>query len=229
MKTIKCLCSNCNRINNHDVTNEDKQTIYDEYGWWEARIFQIIKCKGCDTFSFRKICTDPSTEYDDDAIVQELFPKRDINSLVIKNYFNISNNIKRIYRETIDAYNNELFILCSAGLRAIIEGVCNEKLITGGPVKNTKNQIVNSKTLAGKIEGLVEKGFLAKTNANSLHELRFLGNAAVHSLEMPTVHELKIAIKIIENLIENIFEIEHSTKSLKIETEKRRKNKKVKE
>ncbi len=226
MSIIKCRCSSCNRINNHEVLFEEDKTMFEEDGggWWEVNSYQVIKCLGCDTISFRIAQHSPETAMSG-LEGQILYPKRDKNTISIKTFDNIPKNIRSIYIETIDALNNNLFILCCAGLRAIIEAVCNEKQIKNGLIQKVGGTKVKSSSLDGKIEGLVENGFLAKANANSLHELRFLGNAAVHSLEIPSMQELKIAIKIIENLIENVFEIEHNTKSLITEKEKRKKGK----
>lgn len=63
--------------------------------------------------------------------------------------------------------------------------------------------------LEGKIEGLSERRFLTTDNATSLHELRFLGNEALHELSKPSNEEVKLAIEIIELTIENIYELHH--------------------
>jgi hypothetical protein len=146
-----------------------------------------------------------------------------VNTLPIKNYHNTPQNIKKIYRETIDAFNNGQEILCSAGLRSIIEGLCKNIGLTEGEVtgKNGKKRI--SKNLDGKINALSDKGLLLKNNAEILHELRFMGNEALHELSSPSSSELKIAVEIIEHTIDNLYEFQHKAGELRKEIAKRKK------
>ena len=125
----------------------------------------------------------------------------------------------------IYTYNNEIYSLCAAGLRSIIEGICAERNISDGEVeytdKNGDKKKKRSKTLQGKISGLAEKGVLTKDNAEILHELRFLGNKALHELTTPQPEELQLGINIIEHILENIYDLPSKAKELKaIRTEK---------
>jgi hypothetical protein len=61
---------------------------------------------------------------------------------------------------------------------------------------------------------MVEKGFLTEANAETLHQLRWLGNDAIHQLARPSVKELKLAIEIIEHTLEQIYEIPEKGKAL---------------
>lgn len=224
---MKSICTSCQKATNHKVICEKSQIYDDITGWWEKLNFQIIQCQGCDTISFRKLYTDIANQQSADETgesgwTQELFPKRTVNTIPIKSFHNTPQNIKRIYRETIDAFNNGQEILCSAGLRAIIEGLCNNIGITEGEVlgKNDKTRI--SKNLDGKINALSVKGYLLKNNAEILHELRFMGNYALHELSSPSSAELKMAIDIIEHTINNLFEFQHKATEFKKEIAKRK-------
>jgi hypothetical protein len=219
---MKSYCNQCNRPTNHNVLKKEK-TQYSEQdgGWWEESEYQIIQCGGCDQVSFRTLYTDAQIQQqsdEDDIYIVELFPKRGPNSIPIKSFNNLPYNVKGIYRETIDAFNNEQLILCCGGLRALIEGICLDKSIKGIIKKNKKGADYLQDNLEGKIEGLSEKGYLTKDNATSLHELRFLGNEALHELTKPTIQEIKLAIEIIELTVENIYEIQH--KALKLKRQK---------
>ncbi|NJB72920.1 hypothetical protein GGR42_003418 [Saonia flava] len=224
---MKSICSTCKRETNHEILSEEKYNYSEETGWWEDHRYQIIQCKGCDTISFRKLYSDAASggaiEHGINPWTQELFPKRTLTSLPIKNLLNTPQNIKKIYRETIDAFNNGQSILCSGGLRAIIEGVCKQRGISKGEVDNGKGGKKMSNGLDGKIEALASNGFLTQENANILHELRFLGNAALHELSSPSNNELKMAIEIIEHTLDNLYEFEHKAKELRKEIAKRKK------
>jgi len=116
-------------------------------------------------------------------------------------------------------YNNENLTLCGAGVRALVEGLCNENKIVDGEIESTKRDGSKVKkradNLQGRINGLAEKGKLTKENAEILHEHRFLGNTAIHDLSAPTKEELNLAITIIEHVFDNIYEIPEMATQLK--------------
>jgi len=226
---MKSICSECKISTNQKVLSEHSQNIVSsDEQWWEEHKYQIIQCQGCDTVSFRKLYNDRQQEFyaeahEEDPWTQELFPSRMVNVLSTKTLYNTPTIIKKIYKETIDAFNNKQSILCSVGLRAIIEGICIETNISSGSVKDSAGNTRISKNLDGKIEGLSAKGILTKSNSEILHQLRFLGNEAVHMLSAPSEEELVIAINIIEHSIDNVFELQHKAKKLKEEMAKRKK------
>lgn len=222
MVQMKAYCKLCKRETNHEILGEAVQKFNDEYEEiWAEDKYQIIKCMGCDNISYRTIGTfsedyDPNTGGLTSTI--HLYPKISEEDLEIKSLSSVPNKIRRIYRETIDSYNNECFTLCSAGLRAIIEGICAQENIKNGSIiiikKDGTEKIVQAKDLQGKIAGLHEKNLLTKSNANILHEHRSLGNEAVHELDIPSKEELKLAIEIIEHTLENIYEIRSKAEDL---------------
>jgi len=225
----KSICIKCGRPTNHLVIGEKLVEFYEEEStWWEKYHYQIIQCKGCDEVSFRILSTDAqrayaSEEHNYPRWDQELFPKRTVHTIPIKQLANTPPNIKKIYRETVDAINADANILGSAGIRSIIEGVCMDKGITQGEVVSGSGKSKISKSLDGKIEGLASNGLLTNENASILHELRFLGNQALHELSAPSKEELKLAINIIENVLDNIYELSHKAKKLKAVMIKRHK------
>lgn len=216
---MKSYCSKCNGPKNQKVLKQETITYHEEDDtWWEESVYQIIQCGGCDELSYRTLYSDAQIQQQSDMetiYVQVLFPKRGPISIPIKSFNNIPLNIKGIYRETIDAFNNEQIILCCGGLRVLIEGICLDKTIKGIIKKNKKGEDFLQDNLEGKIEGLAEKGYLTKDNATSLHELRFLGNEALHELTKPSISEIKLAIEIFELTVENIYEIQHKVMTLK--------------
>ena len=219
MAHIKVFCAECKHETNHEVLREvfDKFSNEDFFG--DDR-WQIIRCKGCDTTSFRHEWHFSEDLGPDGLLTQvELFPRRDKNVLNIKAFYETPRKIRRIYREAIDSYNNGFFILCAGGLRAIIEGICNIKKIHDGTVEYKKKDGTKatrkSKNLDGKIAGLTENKLITDSHANMLHELRFLGNEALHELDEPLEDELKSAIAIVEHTIESIFEIQKKAEQLR--------------
>jgi len=239
---LKIFCSTCKNETNHLVIQsiahdgtsvigylDDKEI---SYAWF--KIFQIIQCQGCDFVSFRKHSWCSENEeyiyYSDDHKVQVddgtetiIYPKRTKEIIQIDNLLNIPVKIRRIFLETIDCFNSDAFILCAAGLRATIEGVCDNLSIVDGTIINSNGQVCRKNNLQGKISGLHEKGFLTENTANTLHEHRYLGNQALHELSKPSSSELSLAIYIVKHILESIYEFPEKAIDLQTRREERSK------
>jgi hypothetical protein len=226
-KELKVICLTCKNSNKHrvlssvDIKGKESMGDGDWYHWDTS--YQIIECQGCGDISFRKEHSN-SEDFDTEdgyAITELIFPKRSKNTWNSKDFFNIPYTLRRIYRETIDSYNNDNPTLCAAGVRALVEGLCKENDVTDGEVEITKEDgtIIKKRleNLQGKINGLFEKGKLTKENAETLHEHRFLGNNAIHDLSAPTQEELSLAIEIVEHVFDTLYEIPEKASRLKYE------------
>jgi hypothetical protein len=150
---------------------------------------------------------------------ERLYPKRRLETLPTKPFYNVPSNLRRIYGELIDCFNNDSPTLCAAGLRAIVEGICAERSILDGPIEEPEKgggtKIVRYKDLRGRIAGLQEKGLLTKTSAETLHAHRYLGNDAVHQLVRPSTDELRLAVEIVEHSLEQLYELPEKAEELK--------------
>jgi hypothetical protein len=233
-KIFKLFCPDCKRETRHRVVQSvdmNGQEDIDDDFWiaWNST-YQILECQGCSCVSFRSESSnsedmDPSTGKS--LVIEELYPARSKNFLPMKDFWNVPLNLKRIYREVIESFNNELHTLCAGGLRSIIEGICTHQRIKDGLIEvKRKDGSVKSerrKNIEWKIAGLCEKGILTKRNAEVLHECRFLGNEALHELTQPSLDELKLAIQIVEHTLEHIYELPDKAAELHAQAERRRK------
>ena len=237
-EVLEVQCAECKRPTRHLVI-----TSYDYHGseedreeqWyvdWSSN-FQIIQCQGCMTVSYRTktYFSEDVQQYGpndyDDGTTETIYPKRSKETISAKDFWNIPNNLRRIYRETVDSFNNDLYTLCAAGLRALVEGLCAELGVTDGPKevekKDGTKEIKRFSNLEGKIAGLHEKGYLTQQHSEVLHEHRYMGNEAVHQLNMPTKDELLLAIEIIEHMFESVYEIPQKHHELQFKRKKRNK------
>ncbi len=57
-----------------------------------------------------------------------------------------------------------------------------------------------------------------------LHQFRYMGNEALHELATPSQEELKLAIQIVEHILESIFEIPNKALILQKKRSKKRKS-----
>jgi len=230
---LKVFCNNCRRTTKHSVLKSEERTVNDEsvqvsfYDCW-----QIIKCLGCEAVTFRHLSEnsddcDPDTGIPYESI--RFYPIRGNQIIQKKNYSHAPPIVRSIYWETLDAYNHGLNLLCAAGLRSIIESICMHENIFDGPVESkNKSGIIKTlrkKNLEGKINGLEEKKIITNSQSAILHEHRYLGNESLHALDIPQKHILKIAIEIIENVLDMLFEIGPKARTLQWRREEKEKSK----
>lgn len=221
-KKLRVYCPDCKREKAHIVVVSADMEASEEFSEdsWISSVdnYQVIQCQ-CGNLSFRHLnWFSEYQDYDWSGHTERLYPKVSADSWVVKEFGNVPQTLRRIYRESIETFNNECFTLCAAGLRGIVEGICAAQSVKDGPIeikgKDGVPKTVRSKKLDGKIAGLCEKGILTKACADHLHEHRFLGNDAVHELAQPSAHELKLAIEIIEHTLEQLYEIPEKAKRL---------------
>jgi hypothetical protein len=205
-ETVYTHCNNCGKKMNHQILKnycESGTVILDseidlKYGiryYTEdfSNDYQIVKCYGCDTVSYRS--TESSSEYQDfenDGFREKRFPP--LEKRTRKNFKYLPTTLIKIYQEVITSYNNDGFILCASGIRAILEGICKDKGVIDDNLKK-------------KIQGLYTNEYISQKHEIILHNLRLLGNDAVHELQKPTHKEINAALDIIEHIAEDLYEI----------------------
>lgn len=235
---IQILCVECNRDTRHRVVQSldySGSELFDAGRFsieWSSN-HQIVQCQGCMNVSFRQVnwfsedAQQIGPDEWDDGSTEILFPKRSNHSLPANDFRNVPTNLRRIYRETIECFNNDAFTLSAAGLRALVEGLCVELKVKDGPKEITKNdgskETKRVKNLEGKIAGLGEKGYLTQQHSDVLHQHRYLGNEAVHELAQPGRDELALAIEIIEHIFDSVYEIPYKAIDLHSKRTKRMK------
>ncbi|HLX93905.1 MAG TPA: DUF4145 domain-containing protein [Puia sp.] len=215
-KEMDVFCLTCQHKTRHKVLSSVDETgsaeteDEDSISWED--IYQIIICQGCRNISFRNQYTDSEMiGFDDeDNFTENIYPKRSETTWKEKDYFNLPKILRRIYRETIDSYNNDNLTLCAAGLRALVEGFCSDIEITYG-----RSGAKSSDNLKTRIDNLHTLGKITEDNARILHEHRFLGNEAIHELSLPSIEELNLAIELIEHIFDNIYEIPKKARELR--------------
>ena len=218
MDNLKVFCIKCWLESNHEIVYNIPETKnYNDIT--EFNNYQMIKCRWCDSISYRTESSNTEDRsYDEEGeewlyISSKIYPRR-WDELIKKQYFcRAPRIVKVIYNETIEAFNNGLYTLCTAGIRAIIEAICIDKKIKWWLVRKVDNKTKEyiekySDKLVWKINSLSNEWLLTPIFASFFHDLRGLWNDAVHQLEIPSMDELKIAIDIIERTLFNIYEIE---------------------
>lgn len=217
---IKVFCNRCNTETNHSIKCEHniEDTVEVQYDGnlenlhFGTYTYQIIECNGCESISFRISDNIPNYFEIDEKTGKPIFsinkplitiyPERLNNSLPEKKIIGLPLLLKKAYREVIDGYNYDQRILCAAGLRAIVEGICT-------------NHNINGRYLKDKINSLAENGLISKELSESLKVHKLLGDSALHRLDIPEKYELESAIHLIELTLETLYSVPIHHKDLK--------------
>jgi hypothetical protein len=177
--------------------------------YWEEH--QIVQCLGCKSISFRKSfgnsedcdhVQEPDGNWD---VVynehEEIYPSRIAGREIINKSWYLPASVLGIYKETHSALSNKLSILAGVGIRILIEAICKEKNATGNNLKD-------------KIDSLVKLGTLTQEGAEILHTMRDLGNEAAHNIKPHSEENLRIALDVVENLLQSVYILPKIAKDL---------------
>lgn len=210
-EVLKIHCNKCGTTTIHNVfvSRTERRIIheiidYRNFDFWEDTTAIVYRCGGCGEFLFKKyrIWSEDVPDFPEKNIV--LLPDRNVPILKTPDqYSHVPLHIISLYREIIEATVKQMIILCSGGIRAIIEAICKDKEIKGGSVDD-----VFVKSLRGRIMGLCEHGYLTKKHAESLLHHQFIGDKALHELKHPTQEELVAAIDIIAHTLDSVYELD---------------------
>lgn len=122
----------------------------------------------------------------------EMFPLR-LPGRQRKEYgWKVPDKIRNLYEETYTSLCNDLYVLASIGMRAVLEMVCQDKGLVKG-------------NLCAKIDGLEKKGVVVPADAEILHNLRFFGNESAHEAKTHTPKELIAGLTVIEHLLTSLY------------------------
>lgn len=80
-----------------------------------------------------------------------------------------------------------------------MEGVCADRGVSG-------------KNLEEKIDGMAK--LLPANIVKNLHSFRFIGNSAVHELEPPSDLEVSLALNVIEDILNFLYELDYKARML---------------
>lgn len=200
-----CICRECNKETLHYIifsyneigTQEcDRHNIY---SWHEKN--QIIQCLGCETVSFRTVLTDSESyenDYDENGEPVayhyekvKYYPAKILNAGSL-NVYMLPDKIHDIYKETALSIEHEQYVLAGIGIRAIVETICKDLQADG-------------KNLHDKINSLMKMSIVTTEGAATLHKLRVLGNEAAHEVKSHNSQQLRLAMEIIEHMLEGTY------------------------
>lgn len=223
---MKIYCNECKRRTFHAVELSSQTTEFLEE--WDVDIFgtwELLCCEGCREYTMR-VSYSPSEDLDPDTgepinSVVSFLPERKEGWIETIELDHLPETLRQICRESVEALNKGLLTLCAGGLRAVVEGICQDQGVHSGLVKRGDKE-VTSRKLDGRISGLHQRGILTKAQAETLHAVRFLGNDALHELARPSKRELVTAVDIIRHALYSLYSIGRQAEFLATRRTKRK-------
>ena len=195
----KVPCQSCDNRTWHEVVfSIDSEVYEDEIDMTFYESHQILRCLGCDSYSFRKY------DWNNEQAGHEerLFPGRIVGRRPLDRLWRLPSTVRAIYLETHAALGGKQPILAGVGIRALVEAVCNEKKAKG-------------RTLEQRIDDLVDQAVLTPAGASVLHGTRILGNQAIHEAKAPTEKMLNAAMEVAEHLLTGVFLLPEMSRRMK--------------
>ena len=202
-------CNTCNLQTNHElkavhirhVEEEDNSNSpFAQPSWWIDYEYRFWVCLGCDTAILQELLTPMN---DSDLTESTFYPSRRGGYLDVKNFIQLDDKLKAVYREVVQSYNTGLKIVCGMGLRALLEGICVNKGITDKKAYGLEAKL-------GKLE---EYTHLPSNIVESLYSFKFIGDDAAHRLESTSKEELKLGIEVMEDLLNFLYDVEYKLTS----------------
>jgi len=198
---VRNFCNSCKQKTWHEVEGKYEYT-HDPDDYHCKVEHSVVKCRGCDTVSFRKAFHDYEAAYPthegnwEVPIDIDVYPPQSKGNL---NTRHLPDVVESIYEETCNAYRDGALTLSGIGFRATIEAICNDQEIKG-------------KELSTRINNLATKGLISKKDSTRLHSIRFLGNDAAHDIKTPSKNSLEAALVIVEHLLTTVYILDKESK-----------------
>lgn len=207
-KTMKIFCNVCKLETNHELKTSHvrRESMCDDDGpeiYWEEWTYKFWICRGCDTALLQEIYTDASMnaiEMGGQFFDVQVFPKPSFQVRIPRHFIHIDSKLNNTYHDVILSFNAGAEISCAMTLRALLEGVCVNKGIDDSVARG----------LEGKLEKLKDRNILSPNIVDTLLSLKFIGDDAAHRLEAPRNGEIRLAIDVIEDLLNFLYEAEYS-------------------
>ena len=198
-KEVRIPCASCRIPTRHEVlfSADVTQDLYQGgiTGWTSH---QVVRCLGCESFSFRRSHRNTEDFYvtdEGEAVLfdkVEVYPPRAAGMQKLSDIKILPYEVEAIYEETYKAVVSGLPILAAVGMRPLIEAVCKEEDAQGH-------------NLEKKIDDLMEKRVLTPSGAEILHKLGFMGNEAAHEVKRHNAKALGTAFDVVEHVLQSVY------------------------
>lgn len=199
----KVLCIECKTKIKHEILIDIAESDFTHNPIDYYLNYRILRCINCNsiTYQTKTLCSEDvyqvGYELNGDPIYHEdatykVFPIRDEETAFSKEFEEIlPSEIYKTYEEVIVALNNKMPLLTGLGLRTLLE-----QIVKYFGDSDDLGQILNT---------FEKEGYISTKQRGLLDEIRYLGNDAAHRADSKSRKELIIHLKVLENLIQQLF------------------------
>ncbi len=206
-QTETIFCNICNTVTDHLLrarySTPRIESLNEDYPdpVRHAHRYSLWSCGGCKepTLEIQGASKDSDSEWA--GASGEYYPRRFEDSIQPQFFKNLNNELGRLYKEIVTCFNEDCLLLCTIGLRALIEGVCNDKGFKDRKLENNIEELTKLLPSPNMIE--------------ALHALRLFGNDAAHRQEALTRDNAREAIRVMEHLLNHFYDMDYRASQVK--------------
>jgi hypothetical protein len=205
-------CNQCRRKTQQEVikireVNEDEE-VDASCGWIDwLTTYTMLECRGCAAVTLRRRTVSQTIGEDETTY----YPPP-ISRQIPRWHYDLPKDIKELLKECYAALQSGSKRLAIMGARSVVEIFMNKSLGDIGGFKQ-------------KLNKLVEKGYLTRSNRDTLEAALEAGHAVVHRGHTPKADDVTLVFDIVENLFHALI-LKKESEQLKERTPIRKKSNK---
>lgn len=139
--TRKIYCNGCRQVTNHVLRGSYGSTDEIREGEWESNTYELYSCAGCESPTLRTSFDASWLNKPYEQGGEQFYPARKLTEHTIKSFRRLPDSLRGIYSETVRALNSGCLLLCTIGLRTLLEGVCKDKRAKGAKLHERINSL----------------------------------------------------------------------------------------
>lgn len=204
-ETQRIWCNRCGGTTIHELKYAHPGCNGDpsEDQYFEEWTDSLWACCGCESAVLIHHWRMAGAETEPNAPQPEVlvYPPSTSGQKQSKHFVRLPTQLTKLYREVVGALNSGSMVLCTIGLRALLEGICTDRGLKGSDLEK-------------KIDKLLQ--FIPNSSLiDSLHGFRFAGNEAAHDLTAMYPSEASDAVEVMEDLLNFLYELDYKASQLK--------------
>ena len=196
-----CDCVTCGAPTRHKVVAARNVQVDESEGDFSIYLwddYEIVECQGCQTISFRHAHRDTENVLHTEDMKAELiddvsvYPPRSIRKTSLGDAIELPFPMRSLYLETCRALDAGLHHLVALAFSPLMEATM-------------KDQAVPGRSVFHRIDAAAKRGLVTAAEAEILHKVRDIRNAADHEAERPLDSSTMAAFEVLERLLSRIY------------------------
>lgn len=162
---------------------------------YEHRKYKAWCCAGCENIAFEIVYSSSPVVYDNSDYEYSLFfPKR--GNRKRKFFIGMEYQVEYMYEEVIGCYNNDLLMLCSVGIRSLMEAIFKSEGISDNDFWK----------LEDKIKKYCSSHNLSEDFSRALLGVKLIGDKAIHQLSKTDKLYLSVTLDLMEAIFNSKYQ-----------------------